>query len=310
MSSRLGYKALTHEMLNLGQPQRRVPSLGGVQTQVGSGKLGGTINPTPCADRATRAGLDCLECRVKRGPPISGNDCYRAVFLFAEKADSQSKGVRSVDAKEILQSGITISDWLMMLAVVLGPILAVQIQKLIDRNKEGRDRRLKVFRDLMTTRASTLAFQHVSALNMVGLEFNGKKYGKVVNAWKTYIDHLGSFPDGDENLQKIWSEKKNDQLSDLLYEMGESLGFSFDKVHIKKAGYFPQAYADQERELNFIRKKLVDVFLNKDAIPMSVVYFPADDEALETQKNLHRSMQECFEGKRSIPVSIEKNSGA
>jgi len=131
---------------------------------------------------------------------------------------------------------ITISDWLMMVAVIVGPVLAIQIQKLIDRSKETRERKLRVFRDLMTTRASTLAFQHVSALNMVGLEFNGKKYSKVVNAWKTYLDHLNSFPKEDEDLQKIWSEKKNDQLSDLLYEMGESLGFDFDKVHIKKRG--------------------------------------------------------------------------
>ena len=214
-----------------------------------------------------------------------------------------------MDSKDIVMTGITISDWLMMLAVILGPILAVQIQKYIDRRKEERGRKLKVFRDLMTTRASTLAFQHVSALNMVGLEFNGKKYSKVVNAWKTYIDHLGSFPNDDEDLQKIWSEKKNDQLSDLLYEMGESLGFDFDKVHIKKAGYFPQAYADQENEQNFIRKKLVDVFLKKDAIPMSVIYFPVDDDALETQKELHKLMKEHFEGKRSLPVSIEKDNG-
>ena len=214
-----------------------------------------------------------------------------------------------MEPSQITESGITISDWLMMLAVIAGPILAVQIQKFIDRRNESRDKKLKVFRDLMTTRASTLAFQHVSALNMVGLEFNGKKYNKVVSAWKTYIDHLNSFPNEDENLQKIWSEKKNDQLSDLLYEMGESLGFDFDKVHIKKAGYFPQAYADQENEQNFIRGQLVDVFLGKKSIPMSVVQFPVDNEAMNTQKELHGLMKEHFEGKRSIPVSIEDKNG-
>jgi hypothetical protein len=201
--------------------------------------------------------------------------------------------------------GITISDWLMMLAVVTGPVIAVQIQKYIDRRSEARNRKLKVFSDLMTTRASVLAFQHVSALNMVGLEFNGKKYGKVVNAWTTYIDHLNSFPSEDENMQKIWGEKKNDQLSDLLYEMGESLGFNFDKVHIKKAGYVPQAYADKEDENNFIRKKLVDVFLNKKSIPMAITYFPSDDEALESQKELHKLMKDHYEGKSSLSIKLE-----
>lgn len=200
---------------------------------------------------------------------------------------------------------ITMSDWLMMLAVILGPILAVQIQKFLDRRSEDRNKKMAVFRDLMTTRASTLAFQHVSALNMVGLEFNGRNYSKVVNAWKTYLDHLNSYPNDDESMQKIWEEKRNDQLSDLLYEMGESLGFDFDKVHIKKAGYFPKAYADQETEQKYIRSQLVDVFLGKKSIPMSIVYFPSDDEVLKTQKELHCLMKEHFEGKRSIPVTIK-----
>lgn len=198
------------------------------------------------------------------------------------------------------------SDWLMMLAVIIGPILAVQIQKIIDRRIEARNQKLKVFRDLMTTRASILAFQHVSALNMVGLEFNGRRYTKVINAWKTYLDHLNSYPDdGDESMQKIWIEKCTDQLSDLLYEMGESLGVEFDKVHIKKAGYVPKAYTDQENENKYIRSQLVDVFLGRKSIPMSVVYFPSDDDALKTQKELHSLMKEHFEGKRSIPITIE-----
>lgn len=67
-----------------------------------------------------------------------------------------------MESKEVIELGITISDWLMMFAVVLGPILAVQIQKYIDRRAEDRTEKLKVFQDLMTTRASTLAFQHVS----------------------------------------------------------------------------------------------------------------------------------------------------
>ena len=106
-------------------------------------------------------------------------------------------------------------------------------------------------------------------------------------------------------MQKIWIEKRTDQLSDLLYEMGESLGFEFDKVHIKKAGYVPKAYTDQENENKYIRSQLVDVFLGRKSIPMSVVYFPSDDDALKTQKELHSLMKEHFEGKRSIPITIE-----
>jgi hypothetical protein len=204
-----------------------------------------------------------------------------------------------MEANEVVKLGITISDWLMMLAVVLGPILAVQIQKFIERKSESKNNKLKVFQSLMTTRASTLAYQHVSALNMVGLEFNEKKYSKVVNAWKTYLDHLSSYPKDDSNMQKVWSEKRDDQLSDLLYEMGISLNFDFDKVHIKKAGYFPQAYVDQEMQNNFIRRELTEILLGNKSIPMSVVEFPTDNEALESQKDLHVLMKKYYENRIS-----------
>jgi len=210
-----------------------------------------------------------------------------------------------MEPSNIVETGITISDWLMIVAVILGPILAVQIQKFIDRRAEDRNKKLRVFRDLMTTRATTLAFQHVSALNMVGLEFNGKKYTKVVNAWKTYLDHLASYPKDDENMQKIWAEKKDDQLSDLLYEMGESLGFQFDKVHIKKAGYSPQAYADQEFETNFIRRKIVEMFLGEGSIPMAIKQFPVDEELACNQKELFKLMKEHYEGNRSISIKLD-----
>lgn len=200
--------------------------------------------------------------------------------------------------------GITISDWLMMVSVIAGPILAVQIQKSLESRRQDTAKKLQVFKDLMSTRAATLAFQHVSALNMVGIEFHGNKNKKVVNAWIAYLDQLNSYPNEKPELEPIWIEKKNDLLSDLLYEMGVSLGFEFDKTHIKKAGYLPKAYVDQELEQNFIRKGMVDVFLGEKSIPMSVESFPVDTAEIEAQRTLRQMMQEHFEGKRPIKVEI------
>jgi len=196
----------------------------------------------------------------------------------------------------------------MMLAIIIGPIAAVHIQKLLDRWNDDKKRKVQVFKDLMATRVSTLSYQHVSSLNMVGLEFNGKKYSKVVDAWKTYLDHLNSFPNDDETLMTIWGEKKNDLLSDLLYEMGEPLGFSLDKVHIKKAGYIPKAYADREQDDEFIRKSLVEIFSGNKAVPMNVESFPYDPESVDLQKDIQKLLKEHYEGKRAIKVDIENGS--
>jgi len=205
--------------------------------------------------------------------------------------------------------GIEASDWVMIIAVVAGPILAIQVQKYIEAIKESTERRTRVFKDLMATRASTLAYQHVVALNMVGLEFHGKKFNKVVNAWKTYLDHLNSFPNDDESMIKIWIEKKNDLLSDLLYEMGTSLGFDFDKVHIKKAGYIPKAYADQEDENGFIRRSLVDVFLGKRSLPLEIVSLPVDQEAVDAQRKLQEMLAQHYESGKPFPVKIIEDKG-
>jgi hypothetical protein len=42
-------------------------------------------------------------------------------------------------------------EWITIGAIILGPILAVQIQKSIERYKEKNDRRLNIFKTLMAT---------------------------------------------------------------------------------------------------------------------------------------------------------------
>lgn len=50
---------------------------------------------------------------------------------------------------------MTIADWLMILAVLLGPIIAVRLTRYLDTKKEERERKLSVFKTLMATRAYT-----------------------------------------------------------------------------------------------------------------------------------------------------------
>ena len=69
---------------------------------------------------------------------------------------------------------MTISDILMILAVLLAPFLAVYVQKKIETWKSQRDTKLWIFKTLMATRGATLSPQHVQALNMIDLEFSGK----------------------------------------------------------------------------------------------------------------------------------------
>jgi hypothetical protein len=106
---------------------------------------------------------------------------------------------------------------------------------------------------------------------MIDVEFYGKR--KVIAAWKIYLDHLVSdFPKDQPALDR-GGERRDDLLTDLLYEMGTSLKYNFDKVQIRRAVYSPKGHFDVEQDFNVIRKALVDILSGKTAIPMEVRNF-------------------------------------
>lgn len=72
-------------------------------------------------------------------------------------------------------NNVTLTDLVMIVAVVVAPIFAVQVQKWLEIFREQRGRKLWVFKTLMATRAENLSSEHVKALNMIDLEFRGKK---------------------------------------------------------------------------------------------------------------------------------------
>ncbi|MEG6016919.1 DUF6680 family protein [Enterobacter hormaechei] len=103
--------------------------------------------------------------------------------------------------------GMETKDIIMTAAVIVGPVLAVQIQKTLEQFRERKQSRLSIFRTLMSTRAQRLHREHVQALNMIDLEFYGrklpiiriryqtKKEQTVTHAWKSYNSHLNKIND-------------------------------------------------------------------------------------------------------------------
>lgn len=69
-------------------------------------------------------------------------------------------------------SKITIADYLIVIATVMGPILAVQAQKRVEVWNEKRNRKLRIFYNLMATRGARISERHVEALNSIQLEYS------------------------------------------------------------------------------------------------------------------------------------------
>jgi hypothetical protein len=171
-----------------------------------------------------------------------------------------------------------------VLAIITGPVLAVQAQKWLDNRRGLRERKLHVFRILMATRATSLSPGHVEALNLIDIEFSNKKRRerRVTNAWKVYLDNLSNKPEGDDET-RAWNTRNEDLLTRLLWEMGSCLGYDFDEVHIRRGAYIPVGLSNIEREWHFIRQAFVKVLSGEIALPMKVTDFPlvADDASVE-----------------------------
>ena len=159
-----------------------------------------------------------------------------------------------------------IKDWINILAILSAPIVAVQIQKWLERSREKISRKIQLFKTLMSTRASRMSPSHVQALNLIDVEFNETKYEPVVTAWRTYLDHLSH-----DSNRTGWSEKNDELFIELLYQMGYSLDYNFDKVMLKRTSYIPVGHADIETEQQIIRQGFAKIFSDKSAFPVFFV---------------------------------------
>lgn len=185
-----------------------------------------------------------------------------------------------------------------VIAILVGPILAVQTQKYIELRREVRARKLHIFRTLMATRATTLAPLHVEALNLIDMDFDPKRRRdrRVVDAWKVYLDHLGNRRD-DKNqaANRAWLDKSTDLLTRLLYEMASCLGFEFDEVHIRRGAYIPVGLYNIEEEQHLIRREIAKILKGESAFPMKVTDFPLIVDEATTAAQVREILPEVLQ---------------
>lgn len=166
-------------------------------------------------------------------------------------------------------------DWLVVIATLLSPLIAVQVTKWLERRTQARDEQVRIFKTLMTTRAANLDPRHVESLNVIDVVFHSddKKQVEIRRLWKQYLDHLNDrlYP------RETWAVKRVELLVELLHAMAAYLGFDFDKTHIKNQAYFPEGYGDLENDQIANRKALREILTGQRSLSMWVANFPNQD---------------------------------
>lgn len=167
---------------------------------------------------------------------------------------------------------------LTVLSILLAPVIALRVSARLDQRREIRNRRLDVFRTLMTLRANQSNEAYVNALNRIDVEFysKDKKSKAVVEQWKLLLSHLNDPTYHNEN-QRIeetkldqWGQKLREHELDLLLSMAGSLDYEFDKSTLKTTSYYPVGLGDLRTEHEHIRKALIRFLDGKVAIPIIV----------------------------------------
>lgn len=203
-------------------------------------------------------------------------------------------------------------DWIVVFATLLGPILAVQAQKWIEGVREQKDRKVRVFTQLMATRAARLTPDHVQALNMIDLVFYGgfffgihhrnRKEQAILDAWKEYHDNLGEGANLIEAQQQAHYAKREELFLNLLYAMAQDVGYTFDRVQLKRGAYTPVAHEEIEADQRLLRKALIQTMSGESPISMRVLEMPANpDLAEEYRRNIER-IANALEVRSNVPV--------
>lgn len=146
----------------------------------------------------------------------------------------------------------------------------------------------------MSTRAQKLHRDHVQALNMIDIEFYGRKIpliktkyqtGKeqaVTHAWKSYNNHLNKaneYPD-----INIWISKSEDLFTELLYAIAQAMNYDFDKVQLQRDCYRPIAHGDLETTQANILKGLEQILSGKSSLPMNITNIPFNNTSIRTKE--------------------------
>lgn len=169
---------------------------------------------------------------------------------------------------------VKVTDLAIVFATFFGPVAALWMQRNIDHRREQHQRRLIIFRMLMTQRLR-LTREHVDAINAVPLEFAEKKgpIGDVRTAWKVYLGHMAK-----NTEEPSWAATRVRLFVDLLQKMGRFLNYDFDPVELENEFYFPKGHVTLSSDQDVIRQGLAEVLTGKRAVPMNVNSFPSDPE--------------------------------
>lgn len=162
---------------------------------------------------------------------------------------------------------MTTFEILTLIAIVGGPIAAVVITRMMDNRTARYSRRYSIFGDLIRTRSAKLSPEHVSALNLVEIEFS--QSAKVKAAWDRYMENLSSETPNDQSAFNNFILRRDQLFIKLVQEIANDIGYkNVDMTDMMTANYYPRGWQTAEEEQRQLRQLLIGVLSGAKPIPV------------------------------------------
>ncbi|MEM1385747.1 MAG: DUF6680 family protein [Pseudomonadota bacterium] len=177
---------------------------------------------------------------------------------------------------------MTVNDWLTLAAIVVGPVVAVVVSNLLDQRRRVKERQLDVFRTLMRTRRRKLDLAHVTALNLVEIEFHKQK--SIIRHFKSLMSTFNqalppaNISDHSAVIAKTMDDA-DEQFVLMMQEMARYLGYGYQQLEILKGGYDPMAHGESEDQFRKARALLSEIYEGRRALPVMVFQPETGQEA-------------------------------
>lgn len=138
--------------------------------------------------------------------------------------------------------GLKLSELLTIIALILGPGLAVVLSLRFESRRKKYDSRLQVLRMILNTRYNVADPNYNVAINLIPIEFND--IPAVTGAWRTYMDIVNTNA-AVENASRHQSNTAAAQTT-LIFQLTQCLGFNLSEMDIQTKPYMSQASVDRD----------------------------------------------------------------
>lgn len=134
--------------------------------------------------------------------------------------------------------GLKLYEWLTLLGVIVGPVVAVSITLWAEHRRRQREARSTILKMLLNTRGLPSDASWSIAINMIPVEFNGHE--GVIKAWREYIECV-RFRASEENIP-AHRALLNAKQTTLIHKIMTALGIQLSESDIQTESYIAEGY--------------------------------------------------------------------